>query len=140
MNVPGVLSRIVRASVRRIVVVMVAVVVVMVTVMVMLTMVVMIMAIVIMAMVIMAMVIMNEEVREDASRRPIGHTDHRRECKQQHHRPDQGNAASARSFQSRQHPVRCQSQCGLSKAKAAGAYLRFAECRQYHIDSKGASI
>jgi hypothetical protein len=47
----------------------------------------------------------HHEVREDAGRRPVGHADDRRKREHDHHRPDQGNAASARSLQSRQHAV-----------------------------------
>lgn len=48
----------------------------------------------------------HHKVREDARRRPIGHTDNRRQGENEHHRPDKGNAASARSLQSHQHAVR----------------------------------
>jgi hypothetical protein len=99
-------SRIARAIIRRITVVVIAVMVVVVTKMVM----VMAMVLVIMAMVNMVQVAtrmrVKENVRENAGRRPIGHTDDRCQREHEHYRPDQGNAASARSFQSRQHAVR----------------------------------
>ena len=107
VNVQGALSLIVRAIVRRIVMMMVTVVVVVVTIM--------IMVVVIMAMVNMGQVAIRmrvkENVRENAGRRPICHADDRRQREHEHHRPDQGDAASARSFQSRQHPFRHQP-CG----------------------------
>jgi hypothetical protein len=48
----------------------------------------------------------NENVRRHTGRRPMGRADDGRQCEQHRHRPDQGNAASARSLQSRQHAVR----------------------------------
>ena len=106
VNMRTALPLIVRAVVRRIVVVVIAVVVVVVTIMVVL----MAMAVVIMATVHMVQIAIRmrveEYVRENTARRPMGRADHRRQRKQEHHRPDQGHAASARSFQSRQHAVR----------------------------------
>ena len=98
VSVQGILSRIGGAVIRRIVVMMVTVMVVVVVTMVMVTMTVVSMA------VIARRVGVDEKVREDAGRRPMGHADDRRERKQKHHRPCQGNVASVRSFQSRQHP------------------------------------
>lgn len=100
MNVQAALARIVRGIIRRIAMVVIAVMVVVVTMMMM-----MIMAMVNMVQIAIRMRV-KENVRENAGRRPIGHADHRRQRKHEHHRPDQGNAASARSFQSRQHAVR----------------------------------
>jgi hypothetical protein len=114
VNVQAALSLIVRGIIGRIVVVVIAVMVVVVTIMVM----VMAMMVVIMAMVNMVQIAIRmrvkENVRENAGRRPICHADDRRQRKHEHHRPDQGNAASARSFQSRQHPFRYQPSGGSS--------------------------
>ena len=99
------LSPVLRAIIRRVVVVMMAVVVVVVTIMIMVVVMAMVVVVAMVNMVHIAILVgMKEEVREDTGRRPIGHADHRRQRKHEHHCPDQGNAASARSFQSRQHP------------------------------------
>lgn len=64
----------------------------------------------------------NERPRECADRCGIGHAEGWRQCKHGRHRPDEGNAASACSFQSRQHWLRTLvlheglSQHGISKA------------------------
>jgi hypothetical protein len=70
--------------------------------------------VVMMAMVVMTVVNVEEEARGDARRRPIGDADHRRQGKHEHHCPDQGNATSACSFQSRQHSFRYQPSGGPS--------------------------
>ena len=46
---------------------------------------------------------MNEQTGEGTGRHRCGQTEHRRQRKHGNHRPDQGNVASAQSFQSRQH-------------------------------------
>jgi hypothetical protein len=101
MNMQGTLPPALRAIIRRVVVVVMVAVVV--------TIMIMVVVVAMVNMVHIAILVrMKEEVREDTDRRPIGHADHRRQRKHEHHRPDQGNAASARSFQSRQHPFRHQ--------------------------------
>jgi hypothetical protein len=48
----------------------------------------------------------DKKVREDARRRPMGGTECGRQHEHEHRRPHKGDAASARSFQSRQHRSR----------------------------------
>jgi hypothetical protein len=48
----------------------------------------------------------HEKTRVDAARRRKGHAQRGRDGKRQHHRPNDGDAASACSFQSRQHALR----------------------------------
>jgi hypothetical protein len=102
----GTLSAVLRAIIRRVVVMVMAIVVV-VTIMIMVVVMAMVVVVAMVNTVRIAIPVrMKEEVREDTGRRPIGHADHRRQRKHEHHRPNEGNAASARSFQSRQHPFR----------------------------------
>jgi hypothetical protein len=104
VDMQAALSRITRTIVRRTVVMAITVMVVVVTIM-MVAMVVMIVTMVNMVQIAIR-VRVKESVRENAGRRPAGHTDDGCQRKHEQHRPDQGNAASARSFQSRQHPFR----------------------------------
>jgi hypothetical protein len=108
VNVHGALTGIAGTVVRHVVVVMIAVVadIVTMTVMAMVAMA-MVTAIANVDMVMIAIRVgVHQDVREDAGRRPKCHADDRRNRKHDRHRPDQGNAASARSLQSRQHSVR----------------------------------
>ena len=108
MNVHGALTWIVGAVVHHVIVVGIAVVasVVAMTIMAMVA-IVMVAVITHVDMVMAAMRVgVHHEVREGAGRCPVGHADDRCKREHHHHRPDQGNAASARSLQSRQHAVR----------------------------------
>jgi hypothetical protein len=99
VNVQRIFSRIGRAIIRRIVVMMVTVMVV-----VLVTMVMMMVTVTIVSMdMIAGRVGVDEKVRENAGSRPMRHADDGREREQKHHRPHQGDVASARSFQLRQH-------------------------------------
>jgi hypothetical protein len=101
------LSRITLATIRCIVVLMMTVVVVVVVTMVVVFIIVVMMSVTAGSMAAVARrVSVDEKMREDAGRRPVGDADQRHEREQKHHRPDQGDVASARSFQLRQHRSR----------------------------------
>jgi hypothetical protein len=102
VSVQGTLAGAVRPIIRHIIVMMFAVVVMVVTAR---AMVVVIGAIVHMVMIAIGVGV-HHEVREDADWTAVGYAGQRSKHEHQHHRPDQGNAASARSLHSRQHAVR----------------------------------
>lgn len=115
----GTLSPVVRTIIRHIVMVMAVVVV---TIMIVVVVMAMVVVTIVNVVHIAILVRMEKESRRDARRRPIGDADHRRQRKHEHHRPDQGNAASARSFQSRQHSFRYQLSGGPSAPFWATGY------------------
>jgi hypothetical protein len=102
--VQAILSLIHSAIIHRAVVVMLAIVVMMMTVMVVVSVVVVMMPVM---NVIFAMCMgMDKEARERAGWHRQGHADPGRKSKHQRHRPDEGDVASACSFQLRQHAFR----------------------------------
>jgi lysylphosphatidylglycerol synthetase-like protein (DUF2156 family) len=106
VNVQGTLTRIVGAVVAYVVVAVVVVVTIMaMTVMAMVPMVMAALIAVVHVAMIAIRVGVHEKVRRHTSGRTMGHTDDGRQREQHRHRPDQGNAASARSLQARQHAV-----------------------------------
>lgn len=66
----------------------------------------MMMVIALMNVILVVLVGVHEKAREGANRRCKGHAHHRRDGKHERHRPNEGDAASACSFQSGQHAFR----------------------------------